>query len=189
MNGLARALTRAIRPGLPAAALAASAAMLLAACTGGTTSGLAAEPGAVARPGPSASLVQQVRAAGQLGNELDVQPLRDPQVEDLRAAATRAEARGDWREAQDAIAKALLVTPEDPDLLQWQAELALARRDFAVAERTAQLSFDKGPKLGGLCRRNWTTIRIAAEVRGDAARVGEAERQVASCAVPPPVRM
>ena len=161
---------------------------VLTACSGGSSAGLAQAPAAV-RAAPAASLLQQMRAAGRIGVELDVQPLRDPQVQDLRTAATDAEGRGDFDAARVSIDKALLLAPADPDLLQWRAELSLVHRDFPEAERLAQRSFDIGPKSGGLCRRNWTTIQLAAESRGDQPRAGRAREQAASCRIAPPVRM
>ena len=159
----------------------------LAGCTGSTSSGMTeSEP--ATRPA-GASLLQQVRAAGQVGDELDVQPLRDPRVEDLRSAASQAEAKGDYDGASRLLAQAALLTPDDPDLLQWQAELALVARDWPRAEQLATRSFEKGPKLGGLCRRNWTTLRLAAEARGDATLQAQAQQRVTGCTVAPPVRM
>lgn len=160
----------------------------LAGCAGSTSSGRT-EPGAVTRPGSGADLLQQVRSAGQLGDELDVQPLRDPRVEDLRASATQAEARGDYAAAGKLLAQAAVLTPEDPDLLQWQAELALVTRDWSQAEQLATRSFEKGPKLGGLCRRNWTTLQLAAQARGNAVQATQAQQRVAGCTVAPPIRM
>ena len=167
--------------------LALACACLLAACssTGGT--GTAAHPVAP-RMGAGPALLQEVRAAGKLGNELDVQPLRDPQVEYLRTAASAAEARGDYAAAQRALSRALQTSPQDPELLQWQAELALVAHDWASAQQFASQSHAVGPKLGGLCRRNFTTLRLAAEARGDAAAAGEARQQAAACAVAPPTR-
>jgi Flp pilus assembly protein TadD len=161
---------------------------LLAGCSGSTSSGIT-ESAPTTKPGSGSSLVQQVRAAGQVGNELDVQPLRDPQVEDLRNAATQAEQRGDFTAAQSAVSKALLLSPDDPDLLQWQAELSLATHQWKQAETLATRSYEKGPKLGGLCRRNWTTIRFASEALGNATAAAQAQQRVAACAVPPPTRM
>ena len=159
----------------------------LAACSaGGTGAARGAPP--VARMGEGPILLQQVRAAGQLGRELDVQALRDPQVEDLRSAATAAEARGDYAGAQRALAKALEISPQDPELLQWQAEMSLVGHDWAHAHALATQSWERGPKLGGLCRRNWTTIRLAAEARSDATAAGEAQQRAAACAVAPPNR-
>ena len=152
---------------------------LLAACPAET---------AGTRMGAGPTLLQQVRTAGQLGNELDVQPLRDPQVADLRGAATAAEARGDYDGAQSALAKALELSPQDPELLQWQAEMALVGHDWTRAHALATQSWERGPKLGGLCRRNWTTIRIVAEARSDAASAGQAQQRAAACAVAPPNR-
>lgn len=162
--------------------------LLLAGCSGSTTSGRA-EPGVATRPGSAQSVLMEVRAAGAIGNEIDVQPLRDPQVEDLRAAATLAESRNDFAGAQRSITQALQITPDDPDLLQWRAELALVVHDWAEAERSATRSFEKGPKLGGLCRRNWTTLRMVAESRKDSALAAQAQQHVAGCAVAPPLRM
>ena len=159
----------------------------LAACSA-TGTGAARSTPANARMGAGPALLQQVRAAGRLGNELDVQPLRDPQVEDLRAVATAAESRGDYAGAQRALAKALETSPNDPELLQWQAEMALVGHDWASAQALATQSWEVGPKLGGLCRRNWTTIRFAAEARSDAAGAGQAQERAAACAVAPPNR-
>lgn len=138
---------------------------------------------------PGTVLLKQVRDAGQVGVELDVQPLRDPQVEDLRARARQAEARADYAAAEADIVRALSLSPDDPDLLQWRAELALVRRDFATASEAAKRAFDTGPKVGGLCRRHWTTLQVAAEARGDATSATAARAQAAACKVAPPVRM
>ena len=177
-------MTRAIS--LLARAALLSGACLLSAGPSGTSAPRGA--GAGVRMGSGPSLLQEVRAAGQLGNELDVQPLRDPQVEDLRAAATAAEARGDYAAARTALAQALQLSPQDPELLQWQAEMALVKHDWSDAHALATQSWERGPKLGGLCRRNWTTIRLAAQSRGDAAAASQAQQRAAACAVAPPNR-
>jgi hypothetical protein len=173
------------RKSIAAGCAALALACVLASCSDGT-----ATRGAPARAhmGAGPTLLQQVRAAGQVGNELDVQPLRDPQVEDLRASATAAEARSDYPGAQRALAQALQISPHDPELLQWQAEMALVAHDWTQAQQLATQSWTVGPKLGGLCRRNWTTIRLAAEARSDAASAGQAQQQAAACAVAPPTR-
>jgi hypothetical protein len=165
--------------------LTLSVALLLAACSS-TSPGAGAPTARGARPGNQ--LLAEVRNSGRLGNELDVQPLRDPQVEDLRTAATGAEARGDYAAAERALAQALLLVPNDPDLLQWQAEMALVRHDWARAQQLATQSWERGPKLGGLCRRNWTTLRLAAEARKDAPAVALAQQRTGACAVAPPTR-
>jgi len=146
-------------------------------------------PGVGVRKLTGAQMLAQVRAAGETGRELDVQPLRDPQVEDLRATAAAAEQRGDYAAADAALVSALHISANDPDLTQWRAEIALVRRDWSGAEKLAMESYDRGPKLGGLCRRNWTTLQLARESRGDTGNAAIAQQRVGQCAVNPPVRM
>ena len=67
--------------------------------------------------------------------------------------------------------------------------MALVSRDWATADVLAARSWERGPKLGGLCRRNWTTRRLAAEARNDTAAAAQAQQQVAACKVAPPVRL
>ena len=56
-------------------------------------------------------------------------------------------------------------------------------------QHLAARSFAVGPKLGGLCRRNWATIGHARAMRGAHEAAGVAHRQGESCTVSPPVRM
>ena len=134
------------------------------------------------------SMVAQVRSAGLQGNDLTVAPLRDPQVEDLRNTATQAEARGDIVAAQAAIDLALKTSVMDPDLLQWQAELFLLNKNWQQAESFAQLSYNKGPKLGALCRRNWKTLSLARRAKNDVVGTQRADQQIAQCTVAPQPR-
>jgi Flp pilus assembly protein TadD len=167
------------------AAICLGAALALCACAPPST-GDTAE---AVRPVVPTELLAQVRAAGAVGNELDVQPLRDPQAEDLRDQASAAERRGDFATAETFVRSALALQPGDPSLRQWLAELALVQRRWDDAEAMARQSYETGPKLGGLCRRNWTTIQFARQARGDGASAASAQQRVAACAVPPPVRM
>lgn len=154
----------------------------------GGTSGAPAPRQAKARADVVA-LVAAIREAGVVGVELEVQPLRDPQVEDLRHQAEAQEAAGKPGAAVASLDQALVLVPGDPDLLQWKAELALLRRVWSQAEALANQSFENGPRLGGLCRRNWTTIHHARRLAGNAAGAEVARRQVDACTVAPPVRM
>lgn len=183
-------LQRIVRRYVPVSVAGAVLAILTLAsgCSGSTSGGLA-DRASGPRVGSAAAMLAQVRAAGTLGVELDVQPLRDPQVEDLRASASTAEARGDYAGANRALTMALALSPNDPELLQWQAEMALAQRDWTRASQLATQSFERGPKLGGLCRRNWTTVRLAAEARGDAVAAGQAQQRISTCTVAPPTRL
>jgi tetratricopeptide (TPR) repeat protein len=160
----------------------------LAACSGSPSSPSSSRAGALSRSEP-ASLVAAIRALGESGAELEVQPLRDPQVQDLRDEAERLEAQRKYAQAEERIDRALAVSVDDPDLLQWKAELALHRKDWNGAEQHASRSFEKGPKLGGLCRRNWATLQHARGSRGDAVGAEAARRKIAGCTVAPPVRM
>ena len=134
------------------------------------------------------SMVAQVRSAGLQGNDLTVAPLRDPQVEDLRNTATQAEARKDIVAAQAAIDLALKISVMDPDLLQWQAELFLLNKNWQQAESFAQLSYNKGPKLGALCRRNWKTLSLARRAKNDVVGTQRADQQITQCTVAPQPR-
>lgn len=140
--------------------------------------------------------VAAVRAAGKAdAQELDVQPLRDPQVEDLRQQAAALEARRLHRAAADLLDQALAIHPDDPALLQERAELALLLHQLADAERYAQRAFATGSKVGPLCRRHWETI---AQVRAGlatpaapgagSATVADARRQRDACTVAAPNR-
>ena len=166
--------------------LAWAMVLVLAACSSGSPPPSRGRPAKQIDP---VAMVAAVRAAGLHGHELEVQPLRDPQVEDLRVRAEALEAQGKHRQALAALDQALAITPDDPDLLQWKAELALLRRAWAEAEQLANRSFERGPKLGGLCRRNWTTIDQSRRGRGDANGAGLAQLQLEGFTVAPPVRM
>ena len=111
--------------------------------------------------GPSPELmVEEIRAAGSAApGELDVQPLRDPMVEDLRVQAARAERAKRYPDAATALDKALALAPEDPALLQERAEVAVLEKRLPEAERLARRAFELGGKVGPLCRRHWMTIR------------------------------
>jgi tetratricopeptide (TPR) repeat protein len=105
-------------------------------------------------------LVAEIRASGAFAKgELDVQPLRDPMVEDLRAQAAQFENTQRYAEAAAALDEALAISPDDPALLQERAEAAVLQKDLARAEILARRAYDIGAKVGPLCRRNWATIR------------------------------
>jgi hypothetical protein len=173
----------------PSSRLAAVAATALAALLAGCAS-TPPPPAPPAAPAPDPmALLAEVRAQQDGNDGVEVRPWREPAVEDLVALAEGHERAGAWRQASEAMARAIAISPEDPDLLQRQAELALARAAWPDAERYAAASFERGPRLGPLCRRNWTTIRLAREARGEAADGGELAERAARCTLEPPVRM
>jgi tetratricopeptide (TPR) repeat protein len=134
--------------------LAGLSLALLASCT--------SAPPAQQWHGPSPEeLVGEIRDVGATkSGELDVQPLRDPMVEDLRAQATGAEHRQRYADAAAALDKALALSPDDPALLQERAEIAVLQKDMDKAGRLARSAYALGAKVGPLCRRHWATIRL-----------------------------
>jgi tetratricopeptide (TPR) repeat protein len=105
-------------------------------------------------------VVNEIRAAGlPAAGELDVQPLRDPMVEDLRTQAVQFETGRRYADAATALDKALALAPDDPALLQERAEAAVLQKDLRKAEALARRAYDLGGKVGPLCRRHWATIR------------------------------
>lgn len=173
---------------LRAAGIALSCA-IIAACAQDASPPASAGNLRIGVPAPR-EMLAQVRAAGiSTATELQVTPLRDPQVEDLRARAAALETQSDFAGAEQAIAQALAIVPGDPELQQQAAEYALYQQDWTHAAAFAQQSYDRGPKLGALCRRNWTTLRFVRIVHGDANGAQAATRQIAICTVAPPVRM
>jgi Flp pilus assembly protein TadD len=134
--------------------------------------------------------VAHVRAeAAQVPSAVDVVPLVDPELEDLRRAARDEEQRGEHEAAIATLDRALRLHPDDPTLLQWRAELALASAAWKDAERIAHRSYELGPQLGEICVRNWLTIEAARTERGDRPGAASAAAQVATCQVKPPIRM
>lgn len=144
----------------------------------GLLAGCGSEP---ARPSgawiglPPEELLAEIRAAGEpLPGELDVQPLRDPMVDDLIAQAGQAVAQGRTNDAAIALDKALAITPEDPALLQMRAEVAVLQRDLPRAGALAQRAYDLGAKVGPLCRREMMTVRQwIAQRQGELVRYAE----------------
>ena len=132
---------------------------LLAACSSG--------PPVLEWHGPSPEqLVAGIRAAGAPApGELDVQPLRDPMVEDLRVQATQFERQQRYADAAAALDKALALSPEDPALLQERAEIAVLQKDLDKAGALASNAYALGAKVGPLCRRHWATIRQQLALR------------------------
>ena len=154
--------------------------LLLCACTTAPTGPVKPATPQVA---PEHRLAAVAAAAGDDDSELAVQPLRDPQVEDLREDAATAIAARDYTAAANALNQALLIVAEDPAILQERAEVALLLSDFERAETLAQRGFDLGSKVGPLCRRHWATIEQARLARGEAEGAASARLQIEACTV------
>lgn len=133
---------------------------------------------------PAQRLAEIDKLASSDDTELAVQPLRDPQVEDLRERAQAKRAGGDVGAATAALDEALKLVPGDPGVLQERAELALLQRDYGGAERFARQALDLGSKTGPLCRRHWATIEQSQLARGQKVNATSAHAQIESCTVP-----
>jgi tetratricopeptide (TPR) repeat protein len=134
-------------------------------------------PAPPAPPAPTShDMVAAIRAAGAADNSvIDVNPLRDPAVATLVNTAHQDEQAGKYADAAAELDRALVITPDSPELLQDRAELAIRLGDFKNAEKLAHKSWSLGPRLGPLCARNWQTIvemRLQAQdkVGADTAR-------------------
>ncbi|QNP41273.1 hypothetical protein [Lysobacter solisilvae (ex Woo and Kim 2020)] len=147
--------------------------------------------GACATPAPqpaapafdAVAVVQAIRAAGAASSsELDVQPLRDPQVEDLREQAEQLQARRMYRGAADLLDRALQLNADDPALLQERAELAFLLRDVAQAQQLAKQALALGSTTGPLCRRHWETQLQAALLRANDRVIRRGESEAAAVA-------
>lgn len=137
-----------------------------------------------------AAAVKAIRAAGEgLDSAVQVQPLRDPAIDGFLAKAHAAEATRDYAGAITAANSALKLAPDAPDILQYVAELEIARGSWLPAEQTAIKSFTLGPKVGSLCARNWQTVVEARTALNDAATVAQARQRLKECRVAPRLRM
>jgi len=157
--------------------------LALSACT---TSGAPTAPASPAIPkvAPELRLANVIAAAkGADDRELAVQPLRDPQVQDLREDATAAIAARNYPAAAEALNQALLIAPDDPAILQERAEVALLQGEYERSETLAKRAFDLGSRVGPLCRRHWATIEQARLARGLQQDAASAHTQIEACTV------
>lgn len=162
------------------------AALALAACA----TKAPPKPVAKAPEPPPRDWVAEIRAeARKLPSNVEVMPLQEAAVEDLREKARVAEAARQFDAADATLDAALAITPDDPALWQWRAEIALAERRFDDAVAHARKSEAIGPKLGGLCVRNWLTVAAARHEAHDAIGEADARSKADACPVPAPIRM
>ncbi len=139
---------------------------------------------AVPKVTPEQRLEAVVAASrGADDRELAVQPLRDPEVQDLREDAVAAIAARNYAAAAEALNQALLIAADDPAILQERAEVALLQAENERAETLARRAFDLGSKVGPLCRRHWATIEQARLARGLQQDAASAHVQIEACTV------
>lgn len=159
--------------------------LLLGACASQSPTTVA--PAAPAQADPQ-RMVATIRAAGTGNDELNVQPLRDPMVEDLRQTADSEEKQGNYAEAAAALDHALTITPNDPAVIQERAEAAVLLKDFTGAEQRAKQAYELGSRVGPLCRRHWATVRAVRFAQNDGVGATEAKKQMDGCKVEGPSR-
>ncbi len=144
-------------------------------------------PGAPAPFVPTRSPEQMLAvvdaAGGRDDREVSVQPLRDPQVDDLREQASDAIRARDYAAAAQSLNQALMIVADEPGLLQERAEVALLQEEFERSETLARRAFDLGSKVGPLCRRHWATIEQARLARGFTDDAASARMQIGACTV------
>jgi hypothetical protein len=147
---------------------------------------LAVEP----EPAPPRDWVSEIRQRAQdVPTYVEVLPLVDPSVIDLRELARSAEAAKHYAEAEKHLALALTLMPDDPELWQWRAEVALAEQRWQDAQAHARQSESLGPKLGRICVRNWMTLLAVAQETADSSAQAEALSKAEACPVRAPVRL
>ena len=169
------------------AILLLSAAATLAACaqSGSPASGI--KPNSAV---DTVTALHAIRAAGDgLDSAVQVHPLRDAAINGFLKKAHDAEAARDVASAITATNNALKLAPDAPDILQYLAELQVARGDWTQADALALKSFELGPKLGSLCARNWQTVVEARTATNDAATATQAQLRLKECRVAPRLRM
>lgn len=159
------------------------AVALLAACS-------PPAPGPQSMRTPDHDIVAAIRAAGSSDSSVvQIAPLRDPAIDGFLDAAHAAERAGDDTLAISKADAALGLAPEAPDILQYRAELAVRAKDYATAENDARRSYSLGPKVGGLCAKNWQTVLEIEQLKGDAQAVQNARAARDKCHVQGPIRM
>lgn len=135
-------------------------------------------------------MVERVRApeGGEEPRGLQVYPLRNPAVRELEHAAEAAREAGDLERAENLLERALRIEARDPELLQHMAELQLARGRWEQAEHYALRSWELGPQVGDICRRNWQAMALARERSGQVIPAEQARERARLCPVEPPER-
>ena len=168
----------------------AAAAVLLILVLGGC-----AQSGpAVSEPPPvrvdTVAALREIRAAGDgLDSAVQVQPLRDASIDGYLKSARAAESRQDFAAAAREADEALKLAPDAPDLLQYKAEIEVARAQWNEAEQLALKSHELGPRSGSLCARNWQTVVEARTALDDALTVEAARQRLKECRIKPVLRM
>lgn len=161
---------------------AAALAALLGACA-------APEEKPAPAPRVERDWVAEITAeAARAESAVDVLPLPDPEVDDLRRRAAEALAAGRPADAEATLREALALRAEDPGLWQALAESLLAQGRWDEADAAAARTAELGPRVGALCLRSRYTTFASRIERGDAVGAAQARMQVEECVAERPTR-
>ncbi len=112
---------------------------------------------------------------------IHVQPLMPPAVVSLLQKAESAQARGQLRQAENQLLRALRLQPDAPVVMRALAEVHLAGGDYASALSWAQKAAVSGPPVGRLCAQSWHIAALAAEQMGALDTQALALRSMETC--------
>jgi hypothetical protein len=136
-----------------------------------------------------AEMLAKIRANQGAQDELIFQTIPDDAIIDLIDKAKHAELNGDYALANSHLAEALRINSSNPEVTQLKAEIALLQESWANAEQLALQSYQFGPRLGNLCRRNWLTVNYAKAAQGKAMADFELAKNLNECTIVPPARL
>ena len=114
---------------------------------------------------------------------VQVYPLTGPEASVLLDQARAARADGDLDLARELTMRALELTPQDPQMWQLLAELALQSGAYQAAVDHARHAFEIGPQVGAICTRSWRTMGHAQARLGLTEAAEQASRRAQMCAV------
>jgi hypothetical protein len=134
-------------------------------------------------------MLAKIRGNADVQHEVVFQGLPDDAILDLHDQARKAQADGDLASTRRFLEQALTVNQKDPETLQMLAELAILEEAWLAAERAALDSYASGPKLGGLCRRNWLTVHYAKLAQGQPMAEHQLAKNLNECTIVPPARL
>ena len=134
-------------------------------------------------------MLAKIRANQEVKNELVFQAMPDDEVLDLIEQAKKAELAGDYQLANTNLSAALRINSSNPEVTQMKAEIALLQEAWLNAEQLALQSYQHGPKLGDICRRNWLTVHYAKMAQGQPMEDFELAKNLNDCTIVPPARM
>ena len=134
-------------------------------------------------------MLKKIRSNNEVQNEVVFTALPDDAVIDLLSFSQRAEQAGDYVQANSLLNTGVQIDPKNPEVSQMLAEIALLQEAWPNAEKFALQSYAFGPKLGGLCRRNWLTVHFAKAAQGQPMADYVLAKNLNECTLVPPVRM